>query len=139
MKSSLSLWFLRALFVLILGSMLLVTSWASLRCPLFDIPPEVLRHPWFIATLVDAYWGFITFFVWVAWKEESGVARILWFLAVVLLGNIAMALYFLRELFAIRSTDEISLVFTRRNPGHTGLAGSLLVASVLVYLLAWLS
>lgn len=136
MKSSLSLWFLRALFVLVLGSMLLVTSWASVRCPLFDIPSDVLWHPWFIATLVDAYWGFITFFVWVAWKEQDGIARILWFLAVVLLGNIAMALYFLRELWAIRTPDEIGLVFTRRNPGRTLLAGVLTAVAGLVYLLA---
>jgi hypothetical protein len=139
MTSSILVWFLRALFVLVLGSMLWVTSWASLQCPLFAIPLEVYSHPWFIATLVDAYWGFITFFVWVAWKEESVAARILWFLAVMLLGNIAMALYFLRELSAVRTSDEIGLVFTRRNPGYTGLAGSLLVASFLVYLLAWLS
>ena len=78
--------FLRLLFLLILASMLAVTSWASLQQSLFAIPREVIRNPWFIATLFDAYWAFITFFVWVAWKEGSLAARILWFVALVLLG-----------------------------------------------------
>lgn len=137
MKSSKMLWVLRGLFVVVLCSMLAVTSWASMNCPLFAIPSDVLSHPWFIATLVDAYWAFLTFFVWVAWKEQGGAARALWFVAVVLWGNIAMAAYFLRELGAIESDDEIGLVFTRRNPGYTILAGVLTVSGVAVYLLAW--
>lgn len=123
MKTSLSVWLLRGLFAVVFGSMLGVTSWASLHCPLFDIPSDVIGHPWFMATLLDAYWGFITFYVWAAWKERSGAARVLWLPAVLLLGNFAMAAYFLRELFAIRTTEEIGLVFTRRNPGHLLLPG----------------
>lgn len=133
------LWALRALFFVVIGSMLAVTGLASLACPLFAIPAPVLGHPWFIATLVDAYWAFITFFVWVAWKEQGAAARLLWFVAIVLLGNMAMAAYFLRELFAIRTSAEISLVFTRRNPGHLPLAGALTLASVAIYLVAWFS
>jgi hypothetical protein len=83
------LWFLRLLFIAILGSMLAVTSWASGQCALFAIPRDVFTHPWFIATLFDAYWAFVTFTVWVIWKEQSLAARILWFVAVILWGNIA--------------------------------------------------
>ena len=80
MKTSLSVWLLRGLFVLVIASMLFITSWASLHCPLFDIPAEVISHPWFLATLLDAYWGFITFYVWAAWKETqwSSPARSGW-------------------------------------------------------------
>lgn len=133
------LWGLRGLFGLVLATMLAVTSWASLRCPLFAIPPDVLGHPWFIATLVDAYWGFVTFYVWAAWKEQGAAARVLWFLAVILLGNLAMAVYFLRELAAIRTSGEIGLVFTRRNPGQLPLAGALTAAAIVVYLFAWIA
>lgn len=130
------IWFLRILFACIFGSMVWVTSWASLDTPLFEIPDEVLSHPWFIASLLDAYWGFVTFFVWVAWKEQSMAARPLWFVAIMLLGNFAMAAYFLRELFSVEGRDQIGLVFTRRNPGHLALPGVLLGLSVAVYLLA---
>jgi hypothetical protein len=130
------IWALRILFLTILGSMLAVTSWASLQCALFAIPREVATHPWFIATLVDAYWAFITFYVWAAWKEQGMAARGLWLLAVLALGNIAMAVNILSELFAVKPTDDLALVFTRRNPGRLVLPGVLVAASVGVYLLA---
>lgn len=128
--------FLRGLFIVIVLSMLAVTSWASLHTPLFEIPREVLRHPWFIATLFDAYWAFIVFYVWAAWKEQSLGARVLWFIAVIALGNIAMAIYFLRELFRVPTSGPLDPVFTRRNPGHLLLPAILAALSVVVYLLA---
>ncbi len=116
--------------------MLGVTTWASLHTPLFSIPREVLGHPWFIATLVDAYWAFIAFYVWVAWKEPSPGARLLWFVAIIALGNLAMAAYMLRELFQVPASGPLDAVFTRRNPGTLLLPGLLTAASVSVYLLA---
>lgn len=84
---------LRVFFLVVLASMLAVTSWAGAQVPLWAIPREVGGHPWFIATLFDAYWGFFTFYAWQFYKEPSGAARALWFVALVLLGNIAMAVY----------------------------------------------
>ena len=96
------IWFLRLLFLLIIASMLAVTGWASLRQPLGDFARSAtFRDPWVIATLFDAYWAFITFYVWVAWKEQSLAARLLWFVAIMLLGNMAMAAYMLIQLFAV--------------------------------------
>jgi hypothetical protein len=131
------IWFLRILFAGVIGSMLWVTSWASGQCAMLAIPREVFTHPWFIATLFDAYWGFITFFVWVAWKERATATRILWFLAIILLGNIAMASYVLRELFAVESSAGLDRVLTQRNAGHLVLPSILTVLSVAVYWLAW--
>lgn len=128
--------FLRGLFIIILVSMLGVTTWASLHTPLFSIPREVISHPWFIATLFDAYWAFIAFYVWIAWKEQSASARGLWFITVIALGNIAMAAYMLRELFRVPAGGPLAEVFTRRNPGSVLLPGLLTAASVTVYLLA---
>ncbi len=128
--------FLRLLFLVILGSMLWVTSWAG-RCEsLLGIPRQVAADPWFIATLFDAYWGFVTFYVWLAWKEGSAAARVLWFVAVILLGNIAMSVYVLSELFKIRESSQLSEVVTRRNPGSVRLPALLVAASVIVYALA---
>ncbi len=130
--------FLRILFLVVIASMLAVTTWASLHTPLFSIPRAVFTHPWFIATLFDAYWAFVAFYVWVAWKEQSLAARVLWFVAIIALGNIAMAAFLLRELFAVPATEPTALttVFTRRNPGALLLPGLLTAGSVAVYLLA---
>ncbi|MBK9989618.1 MAG: DUF1475 family protein [Verrucomicrobia bacterium] len=130
------LWFLRLLFITVLGSMLWVTSWASLQVSILAIPRDVFTHPWFIATLFDAYFGFLTFYVWQAWKEQSLAARVLWFIDVMLLGNLAMAIYLLVELFRIKESSQISEVITRRNPGRLLLPSALVVASIGIYLLA---
>ena len=128
--------FLRALFFVVLASMLAVTSWATWHTPLFDIPRDVLRHPWFIATLFDAYWAFVTCYIWVAWKEQSLAARLLWFIAVIGLGNITLAIYFLRELFRVPAGGSLDAVMTRRNPGATLLPAILTAATFAVYILA---
>jgi len=129
------LWFLRCLFLVVIGSMLAVTGWASSQCALFSIPREVLTHPWFIATLFDAYWAFITFYVWVAWKEQTLGARVLWFVAIILWGNLAMAVYMLLELFRISRSAELDQVFTQRRPGKVILPTILSLIGVAVYLL----
>ena len=117
--------------------MLAVTSWASLHQPLGDfVRSATFREPWVIATLFDAYWAFIAFYIWVAWKEQSLAARMLWFVTIIALGNIAMAIYMLRELFRVSADSTLDLVFTRRNPGALLLPGVLTAASIVVYLLA---
>ena len=127
--------FLRLLFCGIIVSMLAVTGWASTQCAIFAIPREVFTHPWFIATLFDAYWAFITFFVWVAWKERSTAARVLWFIAIILWGNLAMATYVLVELFRIQRSDQLGEVFATRRSGKLALPASLAIAGFGVYLL----
>ena len=84
---------LRVFFAVVLVTMLAVTTWAGANVPLWSIPRDVGGHPWFIATLFDAYWGFLTFYAWLWYKEPSWGARGLWLLALLLLGNIAMATY----------------------------------------------
>jgi predicted permease len=105
---------LRIFFAIVLVSMLAVTSWASLQCSILKIPAPVISHPWFIATLFDTYWAFLTFYCWVVYKEVSWVARISWLVAILLLGNIAMALYMLIQLSRVPLTASIESVLLRR-------------------------
>lgn len=105
---------LRVFFMVVLASMLAVTSWASMECALWKTPREVATHPWFIATLFDTYWGFLTFYCWVAYKETTWLARIAWLVGVLLLGNIAMAIYMLIQLFKVSADAKIETVLLRR-------------------------
>ena len=107
--------FLRFFFLLILGSMLCVTTWASKQVPIWMLPYDTWTHPWFIATLFDAYWGFLTFYCWLVYKEVSGLARIAWLVAILLLGNIAMAIYVLIQLFRVSLNARIEEVLLRRS------------------------
>lgn len=107
---------LRVFFSVVLVSMLAVTSWAGWQVPLWAVPREVGGHPWFIATLFDAYWGFFTFFAWQCVKEPSWAARVAWFGALVLLGNIAMAAYGLAVTCRLPRTATAEQVLLRGQP-----------------------
>ena len=86
------------LFAGILVLMVGMTVWASLERNVLD-NGHLMRDRWFLATLADAYCGFITFYVWVAYRESSWLGRVLWFVAIMGLGNMAMAVYMLLQLW----------------------------------------
>lgn len=110
--------FLRFFFSIVLFSMVAVACWASTHCAVWALPPEVSGHPWFIAAVIDAYWGFLTFYCWVAWKEGTWAGRVLWLAAILLLGNIAMALYALVQLFKVPLSATFFEALTRRSGGR---------------------
>ena len=127
--------FLRILFAAVVVTMLGLIAWASLDTPLFEIPGAVIGHPWFVTTLFDAYFAFLAFFVWVAWKERRAFAGGLWFVSIMLLGNVAIGAYMVRELFRVPARTSLTDVMTRRNEGSLVFPGFLVVMAVVLYLL----
>ena len=113
------IWFLRIAFGIVLISMLCVTSWASAHVPMWETPRQLVLHPWFIATLFDTYFGFLTFYVWLAYRETTFTARALWLVAILALGNIAMSSYVLWLVWRLpaNATLEQVLLRPRRNLG----------------------
>ncbi len=109
---------LTVLFTLILTVMLCVTSWATLVQPLWQWQglSRAPDHAWTLATLADAYCGFITFYVWVFYKECSVLRRVFWFVAIMLLGNIAMASYVLLALRRLPPQAGVQLLLVERHP-----------------------
>lgn len=105
---------LRILFAVILASMIGVTTWAGSKRNMFEAGGELIRNPWGVATLFDAYFGFLTFFVWVAYKERSLLARAVWFVLIMTLGNIAMAFYVLVQLFRMPAKGTVEDLLLRR-------------------------
>ncbi|HUQ10808.1 MAG TPA: DUF1475 family protein [Steroidobacteraceae bacterium] len=108
---------LQILFGFILVSLTVWNIWVSTRQPVWQwggltTPPDNL---WTIATLIDAYYGFITFCVWVLWKERRAAPRTFWCVAIMLLGNIAMSAYVLRQLARMSAGDSMSTLLSARN------------------------
>jgi hypothetical protein len=107
---------LTLLFAGILAAMLVVTVTASLNQPLWQwggLTAEPDRW-WTWATLADAYFGFLTFYAWVFYKERALAARVGWFVAIMLLGNIAMATYVLVQLARLRPGEPVARLLLRR-------------------------
>ena len=107
---------LTLLFGGILAAMLVITVTASLNQPLWQwggLTAEPDRW-WTYATLADAYFGFLTFYAWVFYKERGLVARVGWFVAIMLLGNFAMATYVLLQLSRLRPGEPAANLLLRR-------------------------
>ena len=107
------IWILRIAFGGVLVTMLWATSWASYQCALWKTPQALVMHPWFIATLFDCYFGFLTFYAWLAYRETAWFARAGWLLAILLLGNIAMSTYMLVTLCRLPRNARIEQVLLR--------------------------
>lgn len=108
------IWTLRIAFIAVLGAMLTVTIWASNIVALWKTPMEIVGHPWFIATLFDTYFAFLTFWLWVAYKERGWLARLGWLFGILILGNFAIATYVLIQLFRLPADGKIEDLFVRR-------------------------
>ena len=106
---------LKLLFGAILVGMLAVTGWAAMQQNLWQWGGLVSQpdRGWTLATLCDAYAGFITFYAWVFYKERP-LGRVLWFVAIMALGNIAMSTFMLRELLRLKAGEPLERLLTRR-------------------------
>ena len=107
------IWLLRLAFGGVLLSMLCVTSWAQTQVSLWDMPRSLVLHPWFIATLFDTYFAFLTFYAWLAYRETTLLARALWLIAILALGNIAMSVYMLQLLWRLPADASMAQVLLR--------------------------
>ena len=107
--------FLMTIFSLILLSMVTISVLATMQNGIFEAGSELMKDRWFVATLMDAYFGFITFYVWVAYKETTVVGRGIWFVLIMLLGTIAMSIYMLIQLSKLPSDAGFRQLLVRTN------------------------
>lgn len=107
---------LRLIFGVIFLSLFAYTTYASTQQAVYDWQGLVSEPDkwWTIATLMDAYFGFLTFYAWVFYKERPWFARVAWFIAIMLLGNMAMSLYVLRQIAKLRDDEPTEHLLLRR-------------------------
>jgi hypothetical protein len=106
---------LKILFGAIFVWMIVMTVQTSMKVSLWSSLHSFTGNPWAVATLWDAYFGFTTFWVWVAYKESGWVARIVWLIAIYALGNIAMSFYMLIQLYRLKPEDGMEQLLLRRS------------------------
>jgi hypothetical protein len=102
------------IFSFVMLAMLIVTTWASSRESVLAGGRKLLAEPWGIATLFDCYFAFLTFYLWVFYRELSTLRRALWLIAILLLGNIAMALYVLLALRKLKPGESLTALLVPR-------------------------
>ena len=115
MKIGLTLFSLAVIAVLV-G----VSIWATDRISIVPVIEAVLQRPgeghtpWLVATLFDAYFGFLWFWLWIAYKHTSWVVRIAWLIPILALGNMAMAAYMLWQLWKLPADAGVQDLLLRR-------------------------
>lgn len=106
--------FLKLLFGFIFAFMVVMTVRTSLHVSLWSALPAFAASPWAMATLYDAYFGFLTFYCWLAWRERSLAVKIFWFVLIMAAGNIAMSLYVLIQLLGLKADEPVSALFQQK-------------------------
>lgn len=71
---------------------------------------------WGKVTLIDLYVGLVLFAAWVALREKTPVAAGAWWLALIVLGNLAAAVYLVKASFGSSDVTEL-LAGSRRRLG----------------------
>jgi hypothetical protein len=94
--------------------MMAVTIRSSLAASIPAVWDNYAANPWAVATLWDAYCGFTIFYCWVFYKERSTVARVVWFVLIMGLGNIATSAYLLIQLFGLRDGEPVEAILVKR-------------------------
>ncbi len=105
--------FLYAVFTAVLVAMTWVTVTASLDRNVLVAAVEIWNDPWGKATLFDAYFAFLTVYLWIAYREHGLGRRLLWLVLILTLGNFAIAAYFLLALRQVGPERSWTAIFER--------------------------
>lgn len=95
------------LFSAIFVCMGVVLVQSSLKMGLLEALPSYSANPWAMATLWDAYCGFVIFYVWVAWRERGWGRRVLWFVLIMGLGNLASSGYLVWRVWRLEPGEGV--------------------------------
>jgi len=96
-------WVFTAVFVSMIGLTVVAVGDRNIVDAFIELWPD----PWFRATLADAYFGFFTIWLWIAYRESGFVSRTIWLVLIMMLGNIAVAAYLFRLFWLSESTASI--------------------------------
>lgn len=105
---------LRIFSITVLVAMVAVTTWASLEANVLVGFQRLLADRWGVATLFDAYFGFLWFWLWIAYKEGRPGRSLLWLLLLLTLGNLAMAAYVLVQVARLQPGEGPQTLLLRR-------------------------
>ena len=70
---------------------------------------ELLRNPWGVVSLVDLYVGFALFSIWIALREKSMGAKVVWIILMMILGFFTGSLYVLKAAYESKGDYDIFL------------------------------
>ena len=101
------------LFAGIFVLMMSLVVWAVNDRSLWEAGRGLAADPWFWLTLGDAYMGFVIIYVWICYKERRLLQRGLWLVLIMTLGNLAISIYLLREVWKMGPQGDMRRLLLR--------------------------
>ena len=95
--------------------MVTVTIRSTLQMSISAAWDSYAANPWAVATLYDAYSGFVIYWLWVAFRERSWAPRVVWFVLIMALGNIATSAYLFWQLWRLKPNQPLENLMMRRS------------------------
>lgn len=99
---------IRALSLIGLVAMAAAILSAFVAGDFFAEGSEIWSLPWGKVSLIDIYVGLAIFAAWIGYRERSMQARLVWWIGLVVLGNLTAALYL--AVAAYRSSNPKQLL-----------------------------
>lgn len=97
----------RILSVCALVVMVTIIGWGLISGDFGGEGSAIWALTWGKVTLVDLYVGVVFFAAWVAWRERRLLPVVVWWVALVGLGNLAAAAYLVRVSFTSSDIPEL--------------------------------
>jgi hypothetical protein len=107
--------FLKVLFCLLFAWMCYVVITTSLKSNLFAQWDYLGSIPWMKATLCDFYTNVLVIYIWIWYKENKLLPKIIWLILLVTLGSIATCAYVLIQLFKLKPGEGLKELFSNQN------------------------
>jgi hypothetical protein len=104
---------LKVLFSLLFVWMCYTVISTSIESNLFKEWSFLGSIPWMSATLWDFYANVTVIFLWVCYKENSVLLRVMWLILLVALGSIATCAYVLIQLFKLKPNEGLREFFNK--------------------------
>lgn len=100
---------IRTISVVAVVSMVAAISYGFLTGSFFDDGSAIWALPWGRVTLIDLYVGLAIFALWVAIREARMSIKFFWWVGLVVLGNLAAAIYLMLASFSSANYRELLL------------------------------
>jgi len=78
----------------------------------------LLDNPWGVMSLIDLYVGFTLFSMWIAFREKSLMAKVIWIVAMMILGFFTGALYMLYVFYTCNEDWTTFFLGARKAPSR---------------------
>jgi hypothetical protein len=94
-------------------SLIWLTTLASLEENVLTGGAKLLEFKWGTATLLDAYYSFIWFYLIILYKEKKATSKIIWLFATLFLGSMAASIYLIKTYWHAPKNAGLDYLFKK--------------------------